>query len=122
MATILVVDDHEDLLYLMTTCLTLKGYSVRTARSKSEFLDSLGALDPDLIILDVMLGQDNGRDLCKEIKSSRHKHIPILLYSAVSHLLDDFEECQADGILEKPFEINVLLQEVQGLISKAGEH
>jgi DNA-binding response OmpR family regulator len=112
MERILVVDDEPDILQLISLCLSTKGYEVKTAKSKQEFFNLLISYTPDLIILDVMLGNDNGRDICKEIKAAQHKHIPIILYSAVPTFLDNYEECNADDILHKPFLLVDLYEKV----------
>ena len=119
MITILVVDDAEDILFLLKITLEKSGYSVRTATTKAAFLAWLESADPDLIILDVMLGEDNGRDICQEIKLTNRKHIPIMLYSAVASNLADYKACEANDILEKPFELEVLLEKVRRLTGKA---
>lgn len=112
MSRILIVDDEQDILHLVSMFLSSKGYEVRTAKSKTEFFDLLPSFKPDLIILDVMLGADNGRDICKEIKAAEHKHIPVILYSAIPQMLANYEECNANDTLEKPFPLSELLKKV----------
>src|ERR1700712_2343142 len=118
MQRIVVVDDEPDILHLVSMSLSKKGYEVKTAKSKTEFLELLPSFKPDLIILDVMLGADNGRDICKEIKAAEHRHIPIILYSAVAHMLANFEECNANDTLEKPFPLSELFIKVTKALSQ----
>ena len=117
MHRILIVDDEPDVLHLVSVCLSMKGYNVCTAKSKGSFFELLSSFKPDLIILDVMLGPDNGRDICKEIKAAEHKHIPIILCSAVPEMLAKFEECNANDTLEKPFPLQLLFEKVYKLLA-----
>ena len=116
MPRILVVDDEVDILHLLSVCLRTKGYIVQTAKTKTEFFDLLISFKPDLIILDVMLGPDNGREICKQIKAAEHKHIPIILYSAVPTMLANFEECNANDTLDKPFLLADLYEKVEKVL------
>ena len=116
MRRLLVVDDEPDISYLLVAYLSRKGYEVQSAKSKQEFFHFLDLFKPDLIILDVMLGPENGRDICKEIKAAEYKHIPVLLCSAIPEMLDNYEECHANYTIEKPFELKVLLQAVKKLL------
>ncbi|MEP6676455.1 MAG: response regulator [Ferruginibacter sp.] len=117
MPRILIVDDELDIILLLAAYLSRNGYEIQTAQSKKEFLGLLKLFKPDLVILDVMLGEDNGRDICKEIKAAEHKDIPVLLCSAIPEMLDNYEECHANHTLEKPFELSVLLETVRKLLS-----
>ena len=122
MAKILVADDQADLLQLVDTILTMAGHHVVTAKSREEFLSRLSSLKPDVIILDVMIGADNGRDICREIKAAEHKHIPVILYSANPELLESYEECAADDVLHKPFEIKLLVDKVNRVLEALKDH
>lgn len=63
-----------------------------------------------LILLDILLDGIDGRVICSELKeSSLYKNICIILFSASSEKLQDYNNCNADGILEKPFDIQNLL-------------
>jgi len=118
MLRILVVDDEPDILHLVVSFLYSKGFSVKTAKSKIEFIPLLTSFKPDLIILDVMLGGDNGRDICKEIKAAEHKHIPVILYSANPEMLQNYEECNANYVLEKPFSLSALYSKVNEALTQ----
>jgi len=113
MPKILVLDDEPDILLLVETILKTNGYEVQKASSKIQFLELLSWFKPDLVIIDVMLSGDDGRDICREIKAAEHSHIPVILYSADNSLLENYKECNADYTLDKPFEINVLLDKVK---------
>ena len=79
----MVVDDEKDLLALVKGYLKRAGYEVAVTTSCEEGLNILNGLQSDLIYMDVNVGTDDGRVMCKQIKSvAEHRHIPIILISA----------------------------------------
>lgn len=119
MAKVLIVDDQHELIELISVCLKIKGHITAGAQNKETLMSSLESFQPDLIILDVMLGKEDGRIICKELKESTYKNIPIILYSASRLMLDHFEEYHADDRLEKPFDIFLLQDKVEQIVSKS---
>ena len=82
MKKILIIDDSQDLLNAMKIFLEAKGYLVKTNDSCKEILDNVKEFDPDLVILDVFLSEEDGREICKNLR--RHtdtKHLCIILLS-----------------------------------------
>ncbi|MDN3654036.1 response regulator [Ferruginibacter paludis] len=119
MTTILIVDDEPDLLRMVSIALSLENFETLTAATKNQAVAILHHAIPDLIILDVNLSGHDGRDFCKELKSNTaFKHIPVLLYSADQQKLADFELCNADAVLAKPFDIWQLTATVKRLAIK----
>jgi DNA-binding response OmpR family regulator len=111
------VDDELDILNLMTVFLKNQGYETTGARSKEELLNTLPEYDPDLIILDVLLGAHDGREICQEINAAKNSQIPILLYSANAQMLLNYPDCGASDVLEKPFSLYTLHEKVEGLLN-----
>ena len=111
---ILIFDDHADLLDALTIFLEEESFEVCTVVSTELFRTELLRFEPDIIILDVYInGNINGREICKIIKADPHtRHIPIILMSASVSALKNFEECSADEILSKPFDLSDLLQKI----------
>ena len=67
-----------------------------------------------MILLDTMLNGKSGAEICKKIKSDPvNRHIPIILVSATTNLPRLVRECNADGYLQKPFEIEELVRTIQ---------
>ena len=89
----------------------------KDAHSKSSRMANLETFKPDLIILDVMLGKDDGRLICRELKNSEYNHIPILMYSASRLMLEHWEEYNADNRIEKPFHITQLQNRVEPMLT-----
>ena len=78
---------------------------------------------PDLILLDVILNGENGRDICEKIRANKTKiRIPIILISANPDWLENCKECGADDILEKPFDIKNLTLKIDHLLLENVAH
>jgi DNA-binding response OmpR family regulator len=121
MPRILIVDDSSDLLNILHWSLQRKGYSCSTAYYKAGIFNSLSKpkLVPALIIMDIDLNGDDGRNICMEIKENpTTKNIPIILCSGNHDLLQTFRDYQADDFIKKPFEINNIVEKIENLISK----
>ena len=123
MAKILIVDDSEHLVALLSEILFQNGYEVESALSKKELVYKLLASAPDLILLDVRLSGDDGRKICRDLKgNSSYKNIPVILLSASRDLLESFADYNADDIIEKPFEMSAVLEKITTqLKSKPGQ-
>ncbi|MCP4197349.1 MAG: response regulator, partial [Proteobacteria bacterium] len=107
---ILVVDDEEDILLLISKVLEDKGYSVVTALRGLEAIQKVQTEGPDMIILDAMLPEVHGFDICKKIKgSSKYGHIPVIMISAIyrgwRYAKDLKDSYGVDDFIEKPFKI-----------------
>ena len=101
----MVVDDEKDLLALAKGYLKRAGYDVAVTTSCKDAGDIMGTFKPNLIFLDINVGSEDGREMCKQIKSIvEHKLIPIILISANDDLLKTYKEYEADAILKKPFQ------------------
>ena len=105
MKKILIMDDSEELLELMDYIIDDLGVGIiLSATPKS--LSEIPNLSLDLIILDYYLGDLLGKDLCAEIRSyEQETHVPIVIVSAGNNIC---LECDADGSLSGPFEIEEL--------------
>ena len=116
MARIIIVDDYADLQDFFTALLELNNFEVRSAGSAAELDIVLSSFIPDLILLDVMLGKDNGIEICRKLKE-KHKEITVILISANPKLLINYKECMADDVIEKPFDMKTVLDKVNRLLS-----
>ena len=116
MAKILIVEDNVELTELIAILLEKNNHHVGKASSGEETFLQLDLLKPQLILLDIMLGKEDGRDICKEIKKT-NKGIKIILISANAKLLENYEQCEADTIIEKPFELKIILNKIGELLA-----
>ena len=105
MNKIMVVDDETDLLALVKGYLKRAGYEVAVTTSCHEGLKILESFKPDLVLLDINVGSEDGREMCKQIKSlAEYEHIPVILISANDDALSTYKECGADAFLKKPLQ------------------
>ncbi|MEP6596272.1 MAG: response regulator [Ginsengibacter sp.] len=107
MKRILIIDDDEDLVDVVKYILITKGFHVQTHPNSQNVSDVVKNYNPDLIFLDIRLYGESGTDICRELK--RKYNIPIILFSADTRLGEAFADCDADGFLEKPFDLTDLL-------------
>jgi CheY-like chemotaxis protein len=109
MKTILVIEDEDSIIDLLNMLLVDEGYHVITARNGREGLMRLAESLPTLILCDVMMPVMNGLEFCQEVQSHAEYHsIPIILMSAVGQKIRS-EGCPPAAFLEKPFDIDRLL-------------
>ena len=122
--TVLVVDDDESVLRMVTMLLQTRRYRVLTARTGREALARVKEAMPDIVILDGMLPEVHGFEICRQIKTSeRFRHIPVIMMSAVHtgwrFAADVKERYGADDYVEKPFDPPELLRHVETLLNRA---
>jgi len=122
--TILAVDDDEGILRLAEQLLQSRRYRVLTAKTGREALAKVRETMPDVVVLDGMLPEVHGFEICRQLKTSeRFRHIPVLMMSAVHtgwrFAADVKEKYGADDYLEKPFEPAEFLRRVEVMLNKA---
>jgi DNA-binding response OmpR family regulator len=112
---ILVVDDDEDIREIIMYVLETEGYQVSGLNNGANVLDTVEQIRPDILLLDVQLGDRDGREICRELKeTSTTQNIPIIMISAKYSWEGIREkECNADDFLAKPFDITDLLAHVR---------
>lgn len=117
--TILIVEDEQNLVELLKYRLEANEYKVETAFDGEEGLKKIKKVNPDLVILDIMMPKMHGYDVCRLAKEDKKtKNIPIIILTARAQNKDITEamDCGADAFLSKPFEPAVLLKKVKELI------
>ena len=111
---ILVIDDDLSLLEALEDFLRIEGFEVRSSPHHQSIENINKDFRPDLIILDINLGDSDGRTICDQLKNSDSTaHIPILLLTGLSYEDISEIECLADGIIGKPFESSHLLLNIK---------
>jgi DNA-binding response OmpR family regulator len=119
-ADIIVVDDNKDISALLKTVLELSGHSASICHDKQTLINTLSVYHPQLIVMDLMLGNDDGRDLCRLLKTDAGTNlIPILMISAHPDAGQSCLDAGASAFLEKPFEMDELLDQARVLLTKA---
>ena len=117
--TILFVDDEAEIREPSAYLLRRVGYEVLTAEGTEASRAVLSRVRPDLIVLDIMLEDGDGRDLCREIQ--RTLDVPILFVSALDKDADIVAGLRTGGddYLPKPFKFEVLEARVEALLRRA---
>ncbi|MEM9090144.1 MAG: response regulator [Cyanobacteria bacterium P01_F01_bin.53] len=103
---ILVVDDLLENLRLLATLLMEEGYEVRRAPDGAMALSNVPRFEPDLILLDIMMPEMNGYEVCQKLKANEHtRDIPIIFLSALDLTFDKVKafEVGAADYINKPF-------------------
>lgn len=116
---ILIVDDEEDLSFIMSEMLESYGYEVSCAGSAAEAYDVLSEKRFHLVLLDVNLPETTGFEICRELR--KVSSVPILFASARSGEADRITgfDIGGDDYLPKPYSMNELLARVNALIRRA---
>lgn len=116
---ILVVDDDPDVRQMMTQFLRKNGAIALPAATEVEVRIALSEGRVDLILLDVMLGDENGVQICRRLRSEQD--VPIIMVSALSadHQRMEGYEVGADDYIAKPFNPDLLLARVKAVLARA---
>jgi DNA-binding response OmpR family regulator len=123
MKRILVVDDDIDILTVVQLVLESNGFEVIAISKWQQIYSQIDAFKPDLILLDVSLGTQDGRNICKQLKTnSKTKDISIILFSANHNVHKSIPECLADSFISKPFDINDLIQGINNELMETNGH
>lgn len=110
---ILVIEDNPEIKEIVDYILKEDGHEVFSC-SDGSCLSDLDTIEPDLILMDDLLGQVRGTDLCLQLKNDTvTKNIPVMLMSAMPNLPEMAIKFQADAYIEKPFNIDVLVESIQ---------
>ncbi len=118
---ILVVDDEEDLLELISYNLGKEGYRVECVASGEEAIATARSSLPDLIVLDLLLPRVDGLEVCRILKRDpKTQHVPIVMLTAKSEEADVVSglELGADDYITKPFSPRVLMARVRAVLRR----
>lgn len=119
---ILVADDEPAITLLVAEMLGYAGFDVVQAQGGAEALMLARAERPDVILLDVMMPDLDGRDACRVIKMDLElRHVPVVLFSSADERDIRWAGTGADGFLQKPFHIRALPDFVRRLLGDSSE-
>jgi two-component system response regulator RegX3 len=117
-STILVVEDEESFVDALSVGLGREGFRVQVARDGAQALDVFAAVDPDLVLLDVMLPKVSGIDVCREIRKT--SKVPIIMVTAKGSEIDTVVglEVGADDYVAKPYRIRELVARIRAVLRR----
>jgi len=117
---ILIVDDEPNILMSLDFLMRKEGYEVFVARNGTEALESLAQNQPDLVLLDIMMPDVDGYEICKHIRQTPElEHCKVIFISAKSKESDIQKgyEIGADFYITKPFSNKTIVAKVKELLS-----
>ena len=119
--TVLVVEDEESFIDALTVGLRREGFRVQVARDGAQALDLFDAVNPDLVLLDVMLPKVSGIDVCRELR--RRSTVPIIMVTAKGGEIDKVVglEIGADDYVTKPYSSRELLARIKAVLRRLSE-
>ncbi len=114
-ANILVVDDTPENLRLLAGILSEKGYQVRPVPNGKLALSAAQKMPPDLVLLDIMMPEMDGYQVCQQLKNSEvTKDIPVIFISAINDVMDKVKAFAVGGVdfITKPFQVEEVLARI----------
>jgi DNA-binding response OmpR family regulator len=118
--SILVIDDDQDYTRLLKTLLEMRDYEVTVARGGREGLYKASASPPDLVLLDIMMADISGWEVCRRLREV--SDVPIMILTACATTPDDIAEglrIGADGYLTKPFSNEELVARIEAILRRS---
>jgi len=117
---ILVIEDNHAILDVITLILQSEAYKVSGLNKSVDMMKHIHSFKPDLMILDIMLPDGDGRELLGQIRADeKTAHIPVLMISAkyTSETIQHNTAHKPNGFLAKPFDIDDLLDKIEGILA-----
>ena len=121
---ILVVDDDPNVVEILTESLRGKGYKTESAYSGTEAVEKYDSFQPDLVILDILLPEKNGFEVCDEIRTrDTHRDVPIIIISAnsIPDSMVRVFSAGAQDYIKKPFSIKEITAKIENFLSQANK-
>jgi len=117
---ILIVDDEEDLLWMLGKRLRAKGYSVIAATNGSDAVDLAKSLHPDIVVLDIVMPEMGGGEVAGKLKEHPlTRNIPVMFLTALRSKTEEKEHGSMVGnniTLSKPLDPEILLDQIKKLL------
>ena len=110
--SILIIESDQGIADVVSFILEAEGYEVITAGHHTSI--NIAQIIADLILLDEWVNKKEGHMLCKEIKAMESfQRVPVIIFSTAVDIADIAKNCNADGFIKKPFDLDELVSEVK---------
>jgi DNA-binding response OmpR family regulator len=120
---IIIVEDEDNVRETLDLLLTNAGFTVKSSATGKDVFNLIDEFNPDVILLDVMLDDIDGREICRTIKADpQTHHIPVLMLSAVPDVYNAIAEVGANDVVSKPFDEQTLINRIERQLSNANLH
>jgi DNA-binding response OmpR family regulator len=114
-----ILEDDEDIRYIIGVLLKDEGYELQLSSTFTELKSKLKDSLPDLFILDVMIPDGDGTDICSDLKGDPFtKHIPIIVMSANDQNKQKSLDAGANDYISKPFDIDYIVKRINSQLAK----
>lgn len=111
---ILFVEDEDQVREAIEMILSSSGYDYKSCSTGKNVLQLISEYQPDLILLDIMLPDVDGRELCKQIKNNDNTaSIPVIVVSGLPEIYNTIADVGANDIVLKPFDESTLLRRIE---------
>lgn len=113
MTKVLIIDDEEDLCEMYKMRLQTLGYEVECSYDGPRGLQDIDSFNPDVVLLDLIMPQMDGWEVCRKIRESR-KELPVIIITAEQskNMGDKIASVEANGLLLKPFDEKDLIKTI----------
>ncbi len=116
---VLVLDDNKDILEMVNEVLAYENFDVHTTSTSNNILNVAHDYNPDLVILDYLLNDGNGGDICRQFKADEKLgQIPVIIFSAYINEKVDYPAFGCQAVITKPFSLNELVDKVTSLTNR----
>jgi len=118
---ILILDDDKDVLDVMEEALMYEGFDVRTITATDNIFPLLEQYQPDILLIDYLLGGINGGEICSQIKkNSQTSSLPVVILSAYPRVINSLGHYHCNKFIPKPFDLDELIGEINQLTDGKG--
>lgn len=121
MTTVFLVEDSLTTRKMISELLIKQGLKVEVAKDGAEALEILPKINPDIVVLDIVLPKINGYEVCRNIKSNpKTKNVPVLICSSKGEDFDRYWGMKqgADAYISKPFQPRELIATIKQLLKR----
>src|SRR3954447_22093929 len=120
--TILMVEDEQSITDPLSEALAREGFDTEVTASATAAIELAGRIEPDLVLLDVMLPDGSGYDVCRELRAG--SQVPIIMLTARGEETDRIVglELGADDYIVKPFSAREVVARIRAVLRRAGDH
>ncbi len=117
---VLLIEDEEHVRETLQLLLTNAGYLVTASANGKNIFDLIKEFNPSLILLDILLDEMDGREICRAVKNAPSTaSIPIIILSAVQDLYNSIIDFGANDVVAKPFDERTLLNRIERQLSNS---
>ncbi|GGH04249.1 MULTISPECIES: response regulator transcription factor [Pedobacter] len=118
-----ILEDDQEIRNVIEILLKDEGFELQLSSSFEELKKNIQDAMPDLFLLDVMLPDGNGAEICEDLKNDIFtKHIPIIVMSAQNNSQQKAIDALADDYISKPFDIDDILKRINAQLKRSAEN